>query len=45
MYTLHFDRELDDITTINIWWDIYIAFDSLQEAGRETGDYVSWSAK
>ena len=41
----YFDRQLDYITRINIRWDIYIALQSLQDAGQETMDQGSRSAK
>ena len=44
-HEFYFDRQLDYITRINIRWDIYIALQSLQDAGQETMDQGSRSAK
>ena len=41
----YFVRQLDYITRINIRWDIYITLQSLQDAGQETMDQGSRSAK
>ena len=45
IFKFFFGRQLDYITRINIRWDIYIVLQNLQDAGQETMDQGSRSAK